>query len=745
MRNESQAKSTLAKLLARENISVQHGNFSTAFFDVKNRILGLPNWKDKGADVTDLLVGHEVGHALYTPSDCLDKDHGCPKDYLNIVEDVRIERMIQSTYPGLVGVFRRGYSRLNSDDFFGLKDKNPSSYGIADRINLKAKLGTLLPVEFSQDELPIVSQVMNVKTWEDTVAAALALSKFAAEQDKNKKKENIQKLPDDSQSEAEKDSDSNDDSSLSGPSDPSGDSSEKSETDQDSKDESKQQDKALESAAKKENSAKEDSQDAPENKAKLEAAEDTLVSMPSNNGNPSEAAPAAETARHFEKSAKDLLDTSPSTLRTATVIEPNLKICHSSIVSYKDIFASRDKYESYSTLRERTSSAFPKFLANTKKYVNVLSKEFEMRKAAYQYNRASISQTGTLNVNRLHSYKVSDDIFLSVTQLADAKNHGMMMFVDYSLSMEPILPHILKHIINLSLFCKATGIPFQVYGFTGQLRRSTIQKPLLDDTESLSAPEGEIDLSQLTLLDLINSSMSKGDFNRSIKDMHCQAMSALSLSSAERLGNTPLNETLIVAHKLVPEFQKKHNVQKMITMVLTDGDANNIKLKVNTDYDAYRQGDSVYSRNYDFTLNGRRFKTDGYNREMTSELVKNLRITTKSVVIGFFIPEGKTSARKMGTESIRSLTPASSYTGAKVMWESKASEYRKNKCMCIPGAWNYDEYFIVASGEDLDTEDDDFEITADMSRSRIARAFGDFSKAKQTNRVFVTQFAKSIA
>ena len=189
MRNESQAKSTLAKLLARENISVQHGNFSTAFFDVKNRILGLPNWKDKGADVTDLLVGHEVGHALYTPSDCLDKDHGCPKDYLNIVEDVRIERMIQSTYPGLVGVFRRGYSRLNSDDFFGLKDKNPSSYGIADRINLKAKLGSLLPVEFSQDELPIVSQVMNVKTWEDTVAAALALSKFAAEQDKNKKKE----------------------------------------------------------------------------------------------------------------------------------------------------------------------------------------------------------------------------------------------------------------------------------------------------------------------------------------------------------------------------------------------------------------------------------------------------------------------------------------------------------------------------------------------------------------------------
>ena len=183
----------------------------------------------------------------------------------------------------------------------------------------------------------------------------------------------------------------------------------------------------------------------------------------------------------------------------------------------------------------------------------------------------------------------------------------------------------------------------------------------------------------------------------------------------------------------------------MITMVLTDGDGQNICLKTNEDYDAYRQAYSTYPHNYNFTLNGRKFKVEGSSSNMTSQLVKNLKISTKSTVIGFFIPSNNGSARRMGTESMQSLAPTPLYLDARAMWDSKLPEYRKNKCVCIPGAWNYDEYFIVASGDDLDTEEDDFEITADMSRGRIARAFSDFSKAKQINRVFVTQFAKSIA
>ena len=101
-----QVNPMLAKLLAKENLTVEHGNYKTAWFDVKNRVLGLPIWKDHGKDVYDLLVGHEVGHALYTPYEGIHSSNeeikGCPRDYINVVEDARIERKIRETYPGLI-------------------------------------------------------------------------------------------------------------------------------------------------------------------------------------------------------------------------------------------------------------------------------------------------------------------------------------------------------------------------------------------------------------------------------------------------------------------------------------------------------------------------------------------------------------------------------------------------------------------------------------------------------------------
>ena len=114
------SKSTLAKLLATENITVQYGNYKTAWFDIKNRVLALPLWKDLSNDVTDLLIGHEVGHALETPyegwHDSPKKLEGCPRTYINVVEDARIERKIKDKYPGLVRSFQKGYARLFEED-----------------------------------------------------------------------------------------------------------------------------------------------------------------------------------------------------------------------------------------------------------------------------------------------------------------------------------------------------------------------------------------------------------------------------------------------------------------------------------------------------------------------------------------------------------------------------------------------------------------------------------------------------
>ena len=103
----------LAKLLAAENIMVEHKPIKTAYFDVKNRVLALPMWKEMTETLYHMLVLHEVGHALETPADgwkgAIDKVKEEEKSqrtadtfqgYLNVVEDARIERKIKTKFPG---------------------------------------------------------------------------------------------------------------------------------------------------------------------------------------------------------------------------------------------------------------------------------------------------------------------------------------------------------------------------------------------------------------------------------------------------------------------------------------------------------------------------------------------------------------------------------------------------------------------------------------------------------------------
>jgi hypothetical protein len=134
------------------------------------------------------------------------------------------------------------------------------------------------------------------------------------------------------------------------------------------------------------------------------------------------------------------------------------------------------------------------------------------------------------------------------------------------------------------------------------------------------------------------------------------------------------------------------------------------------------------------------------SHEFTAELVKNLKITTQSNVIGFFIPSSKSSAGRHAVTAMTSTSKEVAYNVAHETWRKNYSSiYSKEKSICISGAWNYDEYFIVASGSDLDTDEDELVIDSDMTRSKMARAFSQFSKSKQVNRVFVSKFAKSIA
>ena len=112
---QTEIRGTLAKLLAAENLLVEHKNVPTASFDVANRVLTLPIW-DVSNDVYNMLVGHEVGHALYTPNEEIPA--GIPQSFVNVTEDARIEKLIKRKFAGIVKDFHKGYEQLNDRDFF---------------------------------------------------------------------------------------------------------------------------------------------------------------------------------------------------------------------------------------------------------------------------------------------------------------------------------------------------------------------------------------------------------------------------------------------------------------------------------------------------------------------------------------------------------------------------------------------------------------------------------------------------
>ena len=172
------AKSLLAKMLATENIHVVHKKMPTAYFDTKNRELGLPILKEMTGDIYDMMCLHEVGHALWTDNDewmaIVKKktDDDIPKSFINVTEDVRIERKIKAKYPGGVKSFLRGYTKLYRDNFFGTAGRDYESMNLADKINLHAKVGSITGITFNEEETAIYDKCKSAVTFAHAVEAA---------------------------------------------------------------------------------------------------------------------------------------------------------------------------------------------------------------------------------------------------------------------------------------------------------------------------------------------------------------------------------------------------------------------------------------------------------------------------------------------------------------------------------------------------------------------------------------------
>ena len=184
-------KGNLARLLATENLVVEHKQTPTAYFNVDTRVLVLPKW-DKASDVVyDMLVGHEVGHALFTPNVDFTEQVSCPRDYVNVIEDARIEKLMKRKYPGLKKSFVGGYTELNDKDFFQIFDKDLTELSLIDRINLHFKLGAHAMMPFEGAEYVFVARADLAETFDEVCKIAQDVYNYAKTQEEEKEKTEV--------------------------------------------------------------------------------------------------------------------------------------------------------------------------------------------------------------------------------------------------------------------------------------------------------------------------------------------------------------------------------------------------------------------------------------------------------------------------------------------------------------------------------------------------------------------------
>ena len=396
-----------------------------------------------------------------------------------------------------------------------------------------------------------------------------------------------------------------------------------------------------------------------------------------------------------------------------------------SVVSYKELAEERKNLiPFFGTWREEEENHFNAFENETKRFVQIMAKEFEMKKAAWRSKRAQTARSGSLDVNKLYSYKYNDDIFKRFVSMPDAKNHGMVLLVDWSGSMHEDLGSVIKQVLSLTAFCKKVNIPFDVYSFTSknsECRAPSIQHVKHDD---------------LHVVHMLSSKMNKIEYNEAFRayakmswvfNVKGGYLAGSVLTDLENLGMTPLNAVLTYIPTLLAKFRQETGAQKIIFTCLTDGASQSADS---------RQSIGGYGGRK-FIVNNKLLDTSGESE--TEVLLKNIKNYCENTV-GYFLTRGN-------RHNFQYALP--NETDKRIPWLEVMDlrrEFLKNKLLHYKNTKGYGDYFILRSDKaSLNTDNEDFAVSKVAKKAEITRAFKKFQKSKKGNRIMATKFAEAVA
>lgn len=702
-------KSILARLLARENITVEQTNHHTAFFDVERRILGIPYWKDIGNDLYDLLVGHEIGHALHTPAEGWHESTaqipGCPRSYINIVEDIRIEKLVLREFPGLLGAFMRGYQDLLDRDFFGIKDEDVNSLSFMNRLNIFAKSRGLVNVKFSSKEQPYVDRAMAVETWKDVMASCRELYAFMKEELEAARK---------AQEEAEKAA------KEAGIKMPQPIPEKIIITKGKGEGEAEPMSEELKEAIRNgEVEIEVDIDSFDEEDESTEEGDAPITIKTDDNPDVVETDTLLRTA--IARSLVDSINAGGSTLYAKG---PSKALAKAITSPYEAVKKGRFK--------KVDSADFPakkyiRFLSDIKDSVAVMVKEFEMRKTARRFARARTSTKGSLDVNVLHKYKFEDNLFKQVTHLDDDKSHGMMMLIDYSGSMDTILPKVIKQVLVLATFCKRVNIPFEVYGFTNPYG---VGPEFGTRVRAAKHHLTSVNMSNTHLFKLIDSSMPKKVYEEAFKALFAQTGNGRRYwkGTLEAMGGTPLDTSILAMFHHIADFKAKHQVQKMNFITLTDGAGDGISVENGIDVSG-----SV---------------RHGYKKRVIEILGQKIEV---NYGYGHSTPCILNGLRAMGVRTMNyhliGMSDLKFNIGVDGQELADAiATVNKDGCIALDNRNGYDrQIFTVLGGTSSSKDEDDEDEDMDVDTRNIASAFTNKAFKRKQGRMIAAKFAEVVS
>ena len=813
-------KSLLAKLLASENLTIEHGNYETASMDVKNRVLRLPIWKEMSGSLYDLMVLHEVGHALYTPEDgwhesASDKGAGY-KSFLNVVEDARIERKIKDKYPGGRRAFTDGYLDLIKKDFFGIKGMDLNELNLIDRINLYFKGGFVHDIEFSDEEMEFVDKVSKTMTWDDVVRVTDELYEYAKENESETDMSDHSMMSMSSNDDGDGESDSDMEMGLEGEEsadmfedymdelkkrgleagDEEKEDSETGGPSAENEGESKDSDEEGKSVGDEsvENEGDSESKISSESDNDSEEANNGSFGTGAGRGKPAEMGgsieidPSSITDKNFREREGELVQSPESGY---SIDYGNMPIADTDkiIIDHKEIHGLiTDHYKKALENNkdcdqiERATKDFVEFRSKNKKTVEYLAKEFEMKKAADAHSRTATANSGIIDTSMLHTYKYNEHIFKKINVTMDGKNHGLVMVVDWSGSMNGNIKGTIEQMMVLVMFAKRVNIPFEVFLFSdsypSRMRRQNAYEEHRKTgwTHKDGGQRGDLVINSYHLLNVFSSRMRANELHTAYINMTAIASCYQrdeyyysvyrTMPSELSLGGTPLNDSLLTMHTYLPEFKAKNNVQIVNLIYLTDGDSaggeyvwdRRTETRKRYDGSTYEHESDMRSleRGYRWNRN-QKVKTvirdtktkkeyflDVYSggrfsrNDMTNALVEILRDSHGCNVVNFYI------VPKLSRHDMLDFVPKNSENKMADM-EKFHSSWRKEGHVIGENYGGWSELYLIRGGKSLDVIETNLDVNTGAKKGEIKRAFAKMNKNKLKNRLLLSKFVDMVA